>query len=342
MATPRQAESSLSMAKPRSINLSTRSRHSMTPRNMKSDLLFRKPASKFQGKANTETGFKSRTTVAIPEGYRDRAKERNEANSEETSNSTIALDLELLRRTKAGEITTVEPIISEPRVIEEDLEKAFVAPPKLSRNEILGRLKDRQPKLGCGDGHKSVDSSRFRPIEAQVDVNEPRIVTGKDGKTKRKVKRIKMQDDKKIPNNTPPEKPLDIFDDVGADYDPFAGMDNSDKDEDVVLVTIQPSHQQKRSYFRNSSTADDAQYEMNVPDKEELLAAVRKASKLQILQDQLDDEDSPKKKKEIFSGDAYDGDYDTFGLNSNAVDAEDDEDGNRKKRRRKRDSLSES
>ena len=271
------------------------------------------------------------------------------------------LDFKLLERVRRGE-DIAAPKKEEPeqeavpnarvedeleQVLEKDVEavqkeqkekRGEMAPPpaKLSRDQLLQKLKegrkaqpepplpaepalgDRFKKVGTGDGS---EKKRFTEV---VDGRrrEVLVTTGKDGRTKRKVRWLDKPGEgpehPEIPETAQPmgmEVPAelaakqeallkqqqeaededdDIFAGVGADYDPLADIDDDDASEsDGEVKDIAPTvkadtrkepvtRERPQSYFGTKDTKEDQDSTQPISTAPTILAAMKRAAKLNI------------------------------------------------------------
>lgn len=172
--------------------------------------------------------------------------------------------------------TDIGPIVRDK--VEKKGEKLSTPPPvagvKRSRNDILKELKRQREEAAAaaaaehekkfptlGPGFRKINAKgETSRIETDEQGREVLIITGPDGKEKRKVKKQKIEvqptpevrhdlDDAKKPinmHNLPaPKKDEseddDIFEGVGSNYNPLANLDDSDDDSDGETTQAEPS-----------------------------------------------------------------------------------------------------
>lgn len=132
---------------------------------------------------------------------------------------------------------------------------------KRTRNQILAEMKAQRKAAQEARGPK-LDPTRFKKIgertsqtriERDSKGREVLITTDEDGNEKRKVRKIQVQPEEEhghgllmpdkdikplgmevpdVPQVVEEEADIDIFDDVGDDYDPLAGIDDEEEEED--------------------------------------------------------------------------------------------------------------
>jgi hypothetical protein len=195
----------------------------------------------------------------------------------------------------------IGPILREK--VEKKGEKISSPPPvagvKRSRNVILKELKRQReaaaaaaaaehekkfPTLGPGFRKINAKGETSR-IETDEKGREVLIITGPDGKEKRKVKKQKLEnqptpevrhdlDDEKKPinmHNLPASKQdesedEDIFAGVGSNYNPLANLDDEDESDEE---TTSPQHSVSKSDNRNRTPEDNASSPETVVDAQE-------------------------------------------------------------------------
>ena len=172
--------------------------------------------------------------------------------------------------TKKGQLSTV----------------SLVPGKKRSRDQILAELKaareaaKAQKTSSLGSRFKKIGSTQ-KPgtrIERDSKGREVMIIVDEDGHEKRKVRKLRPQEEEEndILTPNPDAKPLgmdvpeqyrqrqqqeleqdedlDIFDGVGDDYDPLAGMDASDSDSDDEKAKAEKDHQEAPKALRTGAT----------------------------------------------------------------------------------------
>lgn len=236
-----------------------------------------------------------------------------------------------------------------PAVKESVVKKGEMAPPsmipgkKRTRDQILAELKASRKaaaeaaKPSLGAKFKKVGATRSTSrIERDSKGREVLIIIDEDGNEKRKVRRVGDQEAEKangllmpdkdakplgmvVPERpeTPEEEDIDIFDDVGDDYDPLAGLDeDSDaeetKDEGALKDTSESSAKDTASMPPPPRPKQSAPNYFNETKKEEpqesagakamtdptILAAIKKASMLNLPSDKTSAELAEEKAKE--------------------------------------------
>lgn len=229
---------------------------------------------------------------------------------------------------------------------------------KRSRAMILAEMKAAREAAKAKE--ESALGSKFKKIGAKAPGSrierdnkgrEVLIIIDEDGHEKRKVRKIQqtseedaaaeakardlMMPDKnaevlgmEVPDiykpkpTVPEDKDIDIFDDVGDDYDPLAGLEEEDSDEEgeaeesakvpsekeapPVLNAMPPpprplSTSEPRNYFKDSKTALVSSQNLQAPSMSDpaVLAAFKKAASLNpIARSSEDDDDETKAKAE--------------------------------------------
>jgi hypothetical protein len=190
----------------------------------------------------------------VLEGGRMKGKEEEEEEGEEGEGEDVDEEFEKL------EGKEVEAVVKE-----REKKKGEMAPPALTgkkrnRDQILAELKAAraaakeaaQPSLGAR--FKKVGDRRAESrIERDTKGREVLITVDEDGNEKRKVRKVQVQEpvekghgllmpDKdakplgmevpEIPKVEEEDEDINIFDDAGDDYDPLAGLDEDDSDEE--------------------------------------------------------------------------------------------------------------
>ena len=226
--------------------------------------------------------------------------------------------------------------------------KGQMAPPppagrKRTRDDILKELKasrqvdamnSKAPDHSLGPRFTKLGEKREKSrIEKDERGREVLFTVDESGRTKRKVKKTKLEERQNhhgllMPDRdvkplgidvvqqapTPEEDVVDIFDGVGADYDPLAGLeddDESDHTTDQVKTSSQLTadisqevlpasadrmkipppplsteyNQGKRDYFGRTSADENADAKSKPPDLTDptILAALKKASTISLL-----------------------------------------------------------
>jgi len=169
--------------------------------------------------------------------------------------------------------------------------KGEMAPPpgkKRNRNEILKELKasrlaaaekEKQPALGPRFVKVGEKKEKSR-IEKDDRGREILITVDEEGRVKRKVKRVKVEDvvrdhhllmpdkdakplgmevPKIVAPTAPEEKDDDIFADVGADYDPLGGAEDEGGDSDEDSETLEERTDSVSSLPANKPEKDEYQ-----------------------------------------------------------------------------------
>lgn len=224
---------------------------------------------------------------------------------------------------------------------------------KRTRNMILAELKaardaaNAKNKSALGDKFKKIGnkpapgSSR---IERDSKGREVLILVDEDGHEKRKIRKIQPQDEAKareammpdkdakplgmeVPDIYKPkpeeedEKEVDIFDDVGDDYDPLAGLgDDSDEDSDedegeITKDTATPSERvdraampppprpattsEPRNYFKDAKTKLVSEETLQAPSMSDpaIAAAFKRAASLKAIPRPSDEDDEEARAK---------------------------------------------
>ncbi|CZS92945.1 hypothetical protein WAI453_000736 [Rhynchosporium graminicola] len=229
------------------------------------------------------------------------------------------------------EFERLEDIKVEAVIKEREKKKGEMAPPALTgkkrnRDQILADMKAARqaakeaaaPSLGAK--FKKVGESRARSrIERDGKGREVLITVDEQGNEKRKVRRVQEPEPEKGHNLPMPEKDvkplgmevpdipkveeeeydMDIFDGMGDEYDPLAGLSDEDSDveegekesekEDGEIkpapgsMAPPPKPASSRNYFNepSKSTTDDSSRPAALTDPT-ILAALRKASSLNL------------------------------------------------------------
>jgi myosin heavy subunit len=199
-------------------------------------------------------------------GGQDKKKEEEEAETEEVPEVEDAFDE--LAEVDVGPITREK--------VEKKGEKMTsprpVAGVKRSRNDILKDLKRQREEAAAaaaaehekrfptlGPGFRKINAQGETRIETDEKGREVLIITGPDGKEKRKVKKQKVEepapevrhdlDDATKPinmHNLPAPKKEesedeDIFEGVGSNYNPLANFDDEDDESDEEVAKAEPS-----------------------------------------------------------------------------------------------------
>lgn len=264
----------------------------------------------------------------------DATKEAAEEEEEE-GNLDEELDKVLER-----EVTAVE---KEKREKKGQLSTVSLAPgKKRTRDQILAELKAarstvKEPKEELGGRFKKI-SAKQQPgtrIERDSKGREVLIIVDEDGHEKRKIRKVyageKGEEAQKelLPMPDKNAKPLgmevpeiyrkkeepeddgdiDIFDDVGDDYDPLAGLgsgsdeDSEEEEEEDEAKAAKPKSTQKesgtapsqpsgpRNYFKDSRTGLISQEEVKAPSLSDptIMAALKKAASLHPIGKGADD-----------------------------------------------------
>ncbi|KAF2005848.1 hypothetical protein P154DRAFT_423728 [Amniculicola lignicola CBS 123094] len=228
--------------------------------------------------------------------------------------------------------------------VEKKGQKAMLPPPvpapvagqKRSRNDILAELKaqrkaaaeaaeeERKKKYALPAGfHLVGEKGETSRVETDSKGREVLVITDADGKTKRKVKKQKKNEDgeKAMPpmkvlddpkkfmikeaHPPPPQEEEsedeDIFAGVGSNYNPLADLEESDDDEEPVDKT-----EEKAGPPRSATVDSEDEGEIDEPgDKAETLKATSpRASVLQARRNYFDDAPSTKDKTSSASADA--------------------------------------
>ncbi|KAJ6445865.1 RED-like protein [Purpureocillium lavendulum] len=220
---------------------------------------------------------------------------------------------------------------------------------KRTRNQILAELKaareaaKAQQQSSLGSKFKRIGGVKQKPgtrIERDAKGREVLIIVDEDGNEKRKVRKLQAADEEAppepeqdLPMPDPKAKPLgmevpehyrkkempeedkdvDIFDDIGDDYDPLAGMDGSESDSgdsDEDKPTAEDSKEGSkatdaarmpppprpappaaaRNYFKNSKTgllSEEAAKGPSMSDAE-MMAAIKRAAALRPIEGEED------------------------------------------------------
>lgn len=218
---------------------------------------------------------------------------------------------------------------------------ALVPGKKRTRDQIIAEMKaarqaakaKAEPALGDRFrkiGGRQMPGSR---IERDSKGREVLIIVDEDGHEKRKVRKIqpgaapKEEDLAPDPTSKPlgmevPEqyrkkeeeeeddRDVDIFDDVGDDYDPLAGMNDSDDDSDdedksketdtktpadiSMPPPPKPQPVAKQNYFQNSKTGLMSEETSKAPSMSDpaIMAAIKRASALRPIGGDRDEADS--------------------------------------------------
>lgn len=223
-----------------------------------------------------------------------------------------------------------------------------VAGKKRSRNQILADMKaaraaaKAQAEPNLGDRFRKIGTTQKLGTRIEIDSKgrEVLIVVDADGHEKRKVRKLKPGEEDQAKNDLPmPDKdakPLgmdvpeqyrkkdelvaedegdvNIFDDVGDDYDPLAGMGESESDSDSE-TTKQPSQNKEevsqeqsrasvsmppppkpsvgsRNYFKDSKTrliSEEAGERAPSMSDPMIMAAIKKAASLRPIETEEDE-----------------------------------------------------
>lgn len=222
---------------------------------------------------------------------------------------------------------------------------------KRTRDQILAELKasreaaKAQKEAALGDRFKKIGAKQMpgSRIERDSKGREVLIIVDEDGHEKRKVRKlqpnIETEDDgvrngllipdknakplgmevpeqyrKKEEPQEEEDEDIDIFDGVGDDYDPLAGMDDSgsdseeekgrDKDdiqtardekggEDAESMAPPPKPTAPRNYFKDSKTGLVSEEQIKAPSMSDpaIMAAIKRAAALNPIAKEKDDED---------------------------------------------------
>lgn len=271
------------------------------------------------------------------------------------------------KREKKGQLSSVAPAQGKKRTRDQilaELKAARMAAAEKKEEDLGGRFK----KIGAAQKPGT-------RIERDSKGREVLIIVDEDGHVKRKIRKTQPQDEDAAKDELPmPDKgakplgmevpeqyrqkeepeedeDMDIFDGVGDDYDPLAGLDeeddedeDSDKAETNKRAEMKETKEDKptpgaekpsgpRNYFKDSRTGLASQEEVKAPSLSDptIQAALKRASALNpIGKEEDDDEDEEerarrekrKKMLETVDRDAEDMDM-GFGMSR----FEDDEDG---------------
>ncbi|KAI1329612.1 inosine-uridine preferring nucleoside hydrolase-domain-containing protein [Xylariaceae sp. FL0255] len=217
---------------------------------------------------------------------------------------------------------------------------------KRTRDQILADMKaardaakaKQESSLGSRFKKLGVNAPGTR-IERDSEGREVMIITDEDGNEKRKVRKVQNESEEiqqksaNLMRPDPKAKPLgmevpdmykpkaeesddedvNIFDDVGDDYDPLAGLDEDsdgdDKEEpagdenptkDAMPPPPKPIRSQEpRNYFKDSKTALASTESLTAPSMSDpaIQAAIRKAASLQAISKASEEDDEEARAK---------------------------------------------
>ncbi|KAI6785674.1 uncharacterized protein J7T54_006008 [Emericellopsis cladophorae] len=257
------------------------------------------------------------------QGQEDVAEDVDEAFEELEKQEVTAAAKEKQEKKKKGQLSTV----------------SLNAAKKRSRDQILAELKASRAAAkaaaepALGDRFRRIGAVQKAGSRIEIDSKgrEVLIVVDEDGHEKRKVRKVQPSQPEaeaeasELPMPDKSAKPLgmevpeqykkapepeegldvDIFDDVGDDYDPLAGLDGSDSDSDEQPETslknddaktteetrasaqdqlaMPPPPRPKRNYFENSKTGLVSEQQIKAPSMSdpEIQAAFKRAAALE-------------------------------------------------------------
>lgn len=245
---------------------------------------------------------------------------------------------------KKGQLSTVAPATSKKRTRDQLLAE-LRASREAAKAKAEPALGDRFKKIGG----KHAPGSR---IERDSKGREVLIIVDEDGHEKRKVRKVQPGADKaeeimldltakplgmEVPEQyrkqaveDKEDSDVDIFDDVGDDYDPLAGMDGSDSDSDEEADEKPPKDESKahsmapppkpqstssaaasatkQNYFQNSKSGLLSEEASKAPSMSDpaIMAAIKRASALRPIGDDKgngssdeEEDESARKEKEM-------------------------------------------
>lgn len=227
---------------------------------------------------------------------------------------------------KKGQLSTVALAPGKKRTRDQILAE-FKAARAAAKSEAEPALGDRFRKIGAkqqpgtrierdskgrevmiivdADGHEKRKVRKLQPGDATSDVDNGLLMPDKDAKP------LGMEVPEQYRNKEPvaeEDEDVDIFDDVGDDYDPLAGMDAADSDSDegdekkakdeetsraAGSMAPPPRPKAHTDYFKGSKTNLLSEQENKAPSMSDpaMMAAIKRAAALRP-RDTGDDDDS--------------------------------------------------
>ena len=304
----------------------------------------------------------SKTT---PEGSEEAAGDMDDELDKVLTKEVAAVEKE--KRDKKGQLSTVAPAQGKKRTRDQILAELkaarMAAAEKKEEEELGGRFK----KIGAAEKPGT-------RIERDSKGREVLIIVDEDGHVKRKIRKTQPQDEDAVKGELPmPDKDakplgmevpeqyrqkeepeededIDIFDGVGDDYDPLAGLDegddedeNSDEAETKGAETKETKEDKPtagaekpsgpRNYFKDSKTGLASQEEVKAPSLSDptIQAALKRASALNPIgkdeDEDVDEEERARREKRKKMLESVDRDAEDLDMGFGMSRYEDDEDG---------------